>query len=68
MQYTKKNIKIRLVTIAIAFVLLYINAYFLRDANSRSSSYFLFIIMVISIVKDYIGWKKYKKENSQIKG
>lgn len=68
MEYTKRNIKIRVVALSIAFVLWFVSTYFLWESKARFSSFFVLFIIVVSIVKDYFGWRKYKKENSQIKG
>lgn len=68
MEYTKQTIIIKLIFYCIAFALWAFSLYFLRNEQSHFSSYIFLVGFVFFAVKDYFGWRKYKKENSQING
>ena len=55
---TKRNIRIRVIALVCAFVLWGSGAYFLWNEKSRFPVYFVLVLIILSAVKDYIGWRK----------
>jgi hypothetical protein len=58
--YTKRNIRIRIIALSIAFSAWGFETMLLWNSTSRFPIYLVFIILVGSSISDYIGWKKYK--------
>ena len=71
MEHKKRNIKMRLIELAVALVLWGLGSFYLWDSKNSKSHFVplvVLIIIVVSCAREYNDWKKYKKENSQIKG